>query len=236
MASQGKILIIEDEKSIAQLERDYLEGNGYEVKIAPDGNQGLHLLEEEAFNLILLDVILPGLDGFELCRRIRKDHDIPVIFVSAKREDIDQIRALGLGADDFITKPFSPQQLVARVKAHLARYDRLTNAGSSHEGPVVEINVRELRIDCAARKCWCRGEEVALTNKEFELLAFLAANPNVVYSKADLFGEIWGVNSFGETSTVTVHINRIRDKIEEDTTNPQFIETVWGVGYRFRGQ
>ncbi|MDR1408921.1 MAG: response regulator transcription factor [Oscillospiraceae bacterium] len=235
MDSEGKILIIEDDKSIAMLERDYLEANGFEVFIAPDGTQGLHLLEEHKLSLVILDLMLPGIDGFELCRRIRKEHEIPIIIVSAKREDIDQIRGLGLGADDYVTKPFSPQQLVARVKAHIARYERL-NAANNRSGMLSEIIIRDIKIDCAARKVWCRNTEIPLTNKEFELLVFLAGNPNVVFSKSDLFDKIWGANSFGETSTVTVHINRIRDKIELDTTKPEYIETVWGVGYRFRGQ
>ncbi|MDR3344130.1 MAG: response regulator transcription factor [Oscillospiraceae bacterium] len=235
MDSEGKILIIEDDKSIAMLERDYLEANGFEVFIAPDGTQGLHFLDEQGFSLVILDLMLPGIDGFELCRRIRKEQEIPIIIVSAKREDIDQIRGLGLGADDYVTKPFSPQQLVARVKAHIARYARLT-AVNTRTGMLSEITIREIKIDCAARKVWCRGTEVVLTNKEFELLVFLVNNPDIVFSKSDLFDKLWGENSFGETSTVTVHINRIRDKIELDTTSPQYIETVWGVGYRFRGK
>jgi DNA-binding response OmpR family regulator len=234
MDKTPRILIIEDDKSIAMLERDYLEANGFQAVLVPDGTQGLHLLEEQDFSLVILDLMLPGIDGFELCRRIRKEKEIPIIIVSAKREDIDQIRGLGLGADDYVTKPFSPQQLVARVKAHIARYERLTAVVNS--GMLSEIVIRDLRIDCAARKVWCRASEVTLTNKEFELLAFLVNNPDVVFSKNDLFDKIWGVNSFGETSTVTVHINRIRDKIELDTTQPKYIETVWGVGYRFRGQ
>ena len=231
---KARILIIEDDKSIAMLERDYLEANNFEAVIAPDGTQGLHYLEEQEFSLIILDLMLPGIEGFELCRRIRKDYEIPIIIVSAKREDIDQIRGLGLGADDYVTKPFSPQVLVAKVKANIARYKRLT-ATSDSGGILREINIRDIKIDCAARKVWCAGKEVPLTNKEFELLVFLVSNPDVVYSKTELFDKIWGENSFGETSTVTVHINRIRDKIEPDTTSPQYIETVWGVGYRFRG-
>ncbi|MDR1805732.1 MAG: response regulator transcription factor [Clostridium sp.] len=235
MATEGKILIIEDDKSIAMLERDYLEANGYEVIITPDGTQGLHVLEEDEPDLVLLDLMLPGFDGFELCRRIRKEREIPIIIVSARQDDIDQIRGLGLGADDYVTKPFSPAQLVARVKAHIARYSRLMEMNKNSGSPV-EFCVREIKIDCAARKMWCRGKEISLTNKEFELLVFLVANPNVVFSKSELFDKIWGVASYGETSTVTVHINRIRDKIELDTTKPDYIETVWGVGYRFRGE
>ncbi|MCL2023600.1 MAG: response regulator transcription factor [Oscillospiraceae bacterium] len=237
MISERKhhILVIEDDESIAMLQRDYLEANGFKVSITSDGTQGLHKLEEEDFDLVLVDLMLPGLDGFELCRRIRREKEIPIIIVSAKREDIDQIRALGLGADDYVTKPFSPQQLVARVKSHIARYERLTNISNVSDDAMRVIHIHDIKIDCAARKVWCRGNQVALTNKEYELLVFLVNNPDVVFSKTELFDRVWDVNSYGDTSTVTVHINRIRDKIESDITQPQYIETVWGVGYRFRG-
>ena len=228
----GKILIIEDEKNIAELERDYLEANGYEAQIVFDGNVGVTQVQNGNFDLVLLDLMLPGIDGFEVCREIRKISDIPVLLISAKREDIDKIRGLGIGADDYITKPFSPSELVARVGAHLSRYERLTAKSTPEESN--EIAVGALHIDRNARRVYVGGEEVSLTNKEFDLLIFLAQNPNIVYSKESLFDKIWGLNSIGETSTVTVHINRIRDKVEADTTNPQYIETVWGAGYRFR--
>lgn len=229
---KGKILIIEDEKNIAELERDYLDANGYEVQIVFDGPSGLTQAKAGGYNLILLDLMLPDMDGFEVCREIRKFTDIPVLLVSAKREDIDKIRGLGIGADDYITKPFSPSELVARVGAHLARYERLTAKGGTQESN--EIQVDQLRIDKNARRVYVKGKEASLTNKEFDLLLFLAQNPNVVFSKESLFDKIWGQSSVGETSTVTVHVNRIRDKVEEDTTNPQYIETVWGAGYRFK--
>ncbi len=227
-----KILVVEDEKNIAELERDYLEANGYEVEIAFDGKRGLDRAMESDFDLIVLDVMLPEVDGFEICRQIRKNKECPVLMVSAKKDEIDKIRGLGLGADDYITKPFSPSELVARVSAHIARYERLTSKG---EEPVnYVINIGNLSIDKSSRRVFVSDEEVTLTNKEFDLLVFLASSPNVVFSKDTLFDKIWGLDAIGETSTVTVHINRIREKIEDDSSNPQYIETVWGVGYRFK--
>ena len=227
-----KILVIEDEKNIAELERDYLEANGYEVEIAFDGKSGLDRALESDFDLVILDVMLPGIDGFEVCRQIRKSKECPVLMVSAKKDEIDKIRGLGLGADDYITKPFSPSELVARVTAHISRYERLTSKG---EEPVnYVINIGKLSIDINARRVVINNEEVSLTNKEFDLLVFLASNPNVVFSKDTIFDKIWGLDAIGETSTVTVHINRIREKIEDDSSNPQYIETVWGAGYRFK--
>ena len=227
-----KILVVEDEKNIAELERDYLEANGYEVEIAIDGKSGLDRALESDFDLVILDVMLPGIDGFEVCRQIRKSKECPVLMVSAKKDEIDKIRGLGLGADDYITKPFSPSELVARVTAHISRYERLTSKG---EEPVnYVINIGNLSIDKNARRVFINDEEVSLTNKEFDLLVFLASNPNVVFSKDTIFDKIWGLDAIGETSTVTVHINRIREKIEDDSSNPQYIETVWGAGYRFK--
>ncbi len=227
-----KILVVEDERNIAELERDYLEANGYEVEIALDGKKGLDRAIESDFDLVVLDVMLPLIDGFEVCRQIRKNKECPVLMVSAKKDEIDKIRGLGLGADDYITKPFSPSELVARVSAHIARYERLTSKG---EEPVnYVINIGNLSIDKNSRRVFVNEEEVTLTNKEFDLLVFLASNPNVVFSKDTIFDKIWGLDAIGETSTVTVHINRIREKIEDDSSNPQYIETVWGVGYRFK--
>ena len=227
-----KILVVEDEKNIAELERDYLEANGYEVEIALDGKSGLDRALESDFDLVILDVMLPGIDGFEVCRQIRKSKECPVLMVSAKKDEIDKIRGLGLGADDYITKPFSPSELVARVTAHISRYERLTSKG---EEPVnYVINIGNLSIDKNARRVFINDEEVSLTNKEFDQLVFLASNPNVVFSKDTIFDKIWGLDAIGETSTVTVHINRIREKIEDDSSNPQYIETVWGAGYRFK--
>lgn len=227
-----KILVVEDEKNIAELERDYLEANGYEVEIALDGKSGLDRALESDFDLVILDVMLPGIDGFEVCRQIRKSKECPVLMVSAKKDEIDKIRGLGLGADDYITKPFSPSELVARVTAHISRYERLTSKGEEPMNYV--INIGNLSIDKNARRVFINDEEVSLTNKEFDLLVFLASNPNVVFSKDTIFDKIWGLDAIGETSTVTVHINRIREKIEDDSSNPQYIETVWGAGYRFK--
>lgn len=227
----SKILIVEDEVSIADLEKDYLELSGFEVEVANDGQVGLDQALAEDFDLFILDLMLPGVDGFEICKKIREEKNTPIIMVSAKKDDIDKIRGLGLGADDYMTKPFSPSELVARVKAHLARYDRLIGS-NVEENKVIEI--RGLKIDTTARRVWINGEEKSFTTKEFDLLTFLAGHPNHVYTKDELFKEIWDMESIGDIATVTVHIKKIREKIEYDTSNPQYIETIWGVGYRFK--
>lgn len=227
----SRILIIEDEEAIADLEKDYLDLSGFEVKICNTGDEGLQTALREEFDLIVLDLMLPGLDGFEVCKKIREEKNIPIIMVSAKKEDIDKIRGLGMGADDYMTKPFSPSELVARVKAHLARYDRLV--GSSNKNNDV-IEIRGIRIDKTARRVIVDGEEKAFTGKEFDLLTFLAEHPNHVYTKEELFREIWDMDSIGDIATVTVHIKKIREKIEFDSAKPQYIETIWGVGYRFK--
>lgn len=227
----SKILIIEDEESIAELEKDYLELSGFEVETEKRGDTGLMRALKEDVNLIILDLMLPEMDGFEICRRIREKKNIPVLMVSAKKDDIDKIRGLGLGADDYMTKPFSPSELVARVKAHLGRYERLINSNIK-ENDIVEI--RGIRIDKTARRVWINGEEKNFTTKEFDLLTFLAQNPNHVFTKEELFREIWDMESIGDIATVTVHIKKIREKVEFDTAKPQYIETIWGVGYRFK--
>ncbi len=227
----SRIFIIEDEETIAELEKDYLELSGFEVEIENDGAAGLERSLKEDFDLFILDLMLPGMDGFEICRRIREVKNTPILMVSAKKEDIDKIRGLGLGADDYITKPFSPSELVARVKAHLARYERLIGSGMP-ANDVIEI--RGLKIDKTARRVWINGEEKNFTTKEFDLLTFLAQNPNHVYTKEELFQKIWDMESIGDIATVTVHIKKIREKIEFNTAKPQYIETIWGVGYRFK--
>ncbi len=227
----SKILIIEDEEAIADLEKDYLELSGFEVEIEERGDTGLTRALSEEFDLIILDLMLPGVDGFEICRSIREEKNIPVIMVSAKKDDIDKIRGLGLGADDYMTKPFSPSELVARVKAHLARYERLVGSGIQ-ENEIIEI--RGIKIDKTARRVWVNGEEKQFTSKEFDLLTFLAQNPNHVFTKEELFSKIWDMESIGDIATVTVHIKKIREKIEFNTAKPQYIETIWGVGYRFK--
>ncbi len=226
-----KILIIEDEESIAELERDYLELSGFEVSIENRGDTGLERALEENFDLFILDLMLPNVDGFEICKKIRDSKNTPILMVSAKKDDIDKIRGLGLGADDYITKPFSPSELVARVKAHIARYDRLIGSGAA-ENDVIEI--RGVKIDKTARRVYVNEEEKVLTTKEFDLFTFLASNPNHVFTKEELFQKIWDMDSIGDIATVTVHIKKIREKIEFDTSNPQYIETIWGVGYRFK--
>ena len=225
-----KVLIIEDELSIAELERDYLIINGFDVDIEVDGEAGLKAALGKNYNLIILDVMLPKVDGFEICRQIRKAQDIPILMVSAKKEDIDKIRGLGLGADDYITKPFSPGELVARVKAHISTYDRLIGE-NKNQSEIIEI--RGLSIYRTSRRVYVNGIEVILTAKEFDLLTILALNPNKVFSKDQIFDKVWGMDSFGDLSTVTVHIRKLREKIEVDPSNPQYIETIWGVGYRF---
>lgn len=227
----SRLLIVEDEVAIAELEKDYLELSGFEVVVETDGNAGARRAMTEDYNLIILDLMLPGMDGFEICRRIREAKNTPIIMVSAKKDDIDKIRGLGLGADDYMTKPFSPSELVARVKAHLSRYDRLIGSGIK-ENEIIEV--RGLKIDKTARRVFLDGEEKIFTTKEFDLLSFLAQNPNRVFTKDELFREIWDMESVGDIATVTVHIKKIREKIEYNTSKPQYIETIWGVGYRFK--
>ena len=227
----SKILIIEDEESIADLEKDYLELSGFEVEIENRGDIGLKKALDEEFDLLILDLMLPGVDGFEICKKVREKKNMPIIMVSAKKDDIDKIRGLGMGADDYMTKPFSPSELVARVKAHLARYERLVNT-NIQENEIVEI--RGIKIDKTARRVWVNGEEKTFTTKEFDLLTFLAQNPNHVFTKEELFNKIWDMESVGDIATVTVHIKKIREKIEFNTAKPQYIETIWGVGYRFK--
>jgi DNA-binding response OmpR family regulator len=228
-----RILIIEDEKSIAELERDYLEINGFSVDIVLTGDEGLQQALHQSYDLILLDLMLPNMDGFEICKRIRVEKDIPIIMVSAKKEDYDKVRGLGLGADDYLVKPFSPNEMIARVKAHLSRYERLSQKQSQPANK--EIFVRGLYIDQVSRRVFINNQEVTFTTKEFDLLTFMALNPNQVFSKEQLFEKLWGMESTGDISTVTVHIRKIREKIEQDSSHPQYIETLWGAGYRFKG-
>ena len=227
----SKILIVEDEVAIAELEKDYLELSGFDVVMQHTGDAGLKAALNEDFNLIILDLMLPNVDGFEICKKVREKKNTPIIMVSAKKEDIDKIRGLGLGADDYMTKPFSPSELVARVKAHLARYERLVGSGVK-ANEIIEI--RGIKIDKTARRVYVNGEEKAFTTKEFDLLTFLAENPNHVFTKEEFFNKIWDMESIGDIATVTVHIKKIREKIEFNTSKPQYIETIWGVGYRFK--
>lgn len=227
-----KILIVEDEITIAELEKDYLEFEGFAVDIASDGIKGIQMVETGDYDLIVLDLMLPGINGFEILKKIRADHTIPMLMVSARTEDADKIRGLGLGADDYITKPFSPSEMVARVKSHLATYERLTG---KEKRPEI-LHIRNLTIEPDARRVYLSDQEIALTATEYDLLYFLASNPNRVYSKEMLMDRIWGVDYYGDGATVTVHIGKLRDKIDKQSNQGEshFIETVWGAGYRFR--
>jgi DNA-binding response OmpR family regulator len=228
----AKILIIEDELEIAELEKDYLEMSDFEVEIADNGDTGLEKALSGEYSLIICDIMLPGsVDGYEICKRVREVSNIPILMVSAKKDDFDKVRGLGLGADDYITKPFSPSELVARVQAHLSRYERLVG-GKNEQNQVLEI--RGLKIDISDRRVYVNGEEKIFTTKEFDLLAFLARNPNKSFTKDELFKEVWQMDSNGEVATVTVHVKKIREKIEINPQQPQYIETIWGVGYRFK--
>lgn len=231
------VLIVEDDREIAAIEKDYLEINNIEAEIASDGNIALEMMKAKQFDLLLLDVMMPNKDGFQLCKEIRNTCDVPILMVTAKTDSVDRIRGLGFGADDYISKPFDPVELVARVKSHLARYDRLTSGNKEKEiydvDPDEVIVVDDLHIMKKGYKVYVRGEEVKFTSREFELLLFLASNPNIVFSKEKLFEKIWGYDFIGDNATVTVYINRIRTKIEKDSSNPQYIDTVWGAGYRF---
>ncbi|MBI9015252.1 MAG: response regulator transcription factor [Clostridiales bacterium] len=225
----AKILIIEDEVNIAELEKDYLESNGFEVEVEHDGQKGLDKALENTYSLVIVDLMLPNLSGFSIIKRIREQKDIPLLVVSAKLKEVDKIRGLGLGADDYITKPFSPGELVARVKSNLMKYNRLVGKGIEED----TITVGDLTIELSTHEVLLNGESLIFTSKEFELLAFMAQNPNVAFSKERLFSRIWGADNYGDIATVTVHIQKIRSKIEEDSSHPKYIETVWGVGYRF---
>lgn len=225
-----RILIIEDDQDIAFIERDYLEMNGYHVTIASDGIQGCKEALSQTYNLILLDIMLPGMDGFEVCRQLRDKLDIPIVMVTAKREDIDKIRGLGFGADDYVEKPFSPSVLVARVKSRISQYNRLKGTGS-RKGL---ITFGDITLNPDTHTVIVRGKEVALPNKEFQLLEFLMINADMVLSKETLYDKIWGMDSLGNTATVPVHINRLREAIEEDPNTPRHLMTIWGVGYKFK--
>ena len=230
-----RILIVEDDEKIAQLERDYLESNGYDTDLIADGNKVIPKLQKQEYDLVLLDIMLPGCSGYDICRRIRDEIDIPILMVTARTESVDIIRGLGLGADDYITKPFDPSQLVARVRSHLKRYERLTKDRGQDANAIGKIAIQDIIVEPKTWKVWKKGKEIKLPNREFELLCFLAENPNIVFSKETLFEKIWGFDYISDAATVSVHINRLREKIEDDARNPQIIETVWGAGYRLNG-
>ncbi len=231
----NRILIAEDDKNISRLEKDYLETNDFYVDVVHSGTKAVECAIQGDYDLVILDLMLPGCDGYQVCKKIRDKINIPIIMVTAKTDSIDVIKGLGLGADDYITKPFDPAQLVARVKSHLRRYDRLVNS------PKIEksgdyICVANLKIMVNSWKVYKDGQEIKLPNKEFELLRFLAENPDTVFSKEQLFQKIWAMDYAADTATVSVHINRIREKIEKDARNPVIIETVWGVGYKLNSK
>lgn len=229
----GRILIAEDDRKIAQLEQDYLNMNGFETEIVERGSQVIPRLRAEKFDLVLLDVMLPDHSGYDICRDIRDEIDVPILMVTARTEGQDIIRGLGLGADDYITKPFDPSQLVARVRSHLKRYERLTSGRKETGGEDGDrIQIQDLIIEPKSWKLWKNGTEIRLANREFELLSFLAEHPNIVFSKERLFEVVWGYEFASDATTVSVHINRIREKIEDDARNPKIIETIWGAGYR----
>lgn len=227
----AKILIIEDDATIAEIERDYLEIENFEVEIAFDGMVGITRGLSGEFDLILLDLMLPGMDGFTICRRLREKINIPILMVTARQEDIDKIRGLGLGADDYIEKPFSPTVLVARVKANLAQYERLSGRGKTPS----EIVLGTIRLNTGTHRVFVEGKEAELKNKEYGLLLFLMLNVDMVFDRETLYEKVWGLEALGDNATVAVHINRLREKLEKDPAHPRYIETVWGAGYRFRG-
>ena len=233
MGVMKKILIVEDDYSIAELQKDYLELSGFQVEICRDGAEGLDEIRKNKYDLLILDVMLPKINGFEILKEIYENKDIPVLLVSAKKEEIDKIKGLSLGADDYITKPFSPGELVARVKSHIQNYEKMKNKFNIISNRDI-IDIRALKIQKASRQVFINGDEVNLPQKEFELLLFLAENPNRVYGREELFEKIWGLDSLGDSATVTVHIGRIREKIESSSSNPQYIETVWGAGYKLK--
>ncbi|HJB02063.1 MAG TPA: response regulator transcription factor [Candidatus Evtepia excrementipullorum] len=226
-----RILIVEDGGAIAAIERDYLMLSDFQVDIAATGPEGLAMGRSGGYDLILLDLMLSGLDGFALCSTLRETLDIPILMVTARQEDIDKIKGLGLGADDYITKPFSPSVLVARIKAHLAQYDRLKQAGGVDRN---QLQLGSVLLQKDARRVFVDGAEVALKNKEYELLLFLLSNPDIVFSEETLYERIWGYDAMGDNATEVVHINRLREKIEKDPSHPRYIQTVWGAGYRFK--
>ncbi len=227
----SNILIIEDDRDIAEVERDYLTINGFNADIADNGITGIDKVKQGDYDLVLLDLMLPGLDGFSVCKKLRQITDVPILMVTARKEDIDKIRGLGLGADDYIEKPFSPNVLVARVKANLAQYDRLKRSDDKKESI---IDIGEYQINTSSHRVYKQGKEVSLKNKEYELFLFLVMNADIVFDKEALYEKIWGFDSLGDTATVAVHINRLREKLEDDPSKPKHIQTVWGAGYRFK--
>ncbi len=234
MADEKRVLIVEDDEDISMVEEAYLKSAGFQTVIVGNGADVSCLLQKESFDLILLDLMLPGKSGYEVCREIRDKVDIPILMVTARTESVDKIRGLGLGADDYIAKPFDPAELVARVNANIRQYDRmLRKLPEQKTAEPEEIRIAGLRILADGWKVYKGDREIRFPKREFELLKFLAMNPNTVFSKEHLFEKIWGYDYVGDSATVMVHINRIREKTEDDSKNPKILETVWGAGYRF---
>lgn len=232
MSDRKTILIVEDDADISMIEEAYLESAGYRTRIIEDGTLVNAAIQEEQFDLILLDLMLPGKSGYDICREIRDKTDIPILMVTARTESVDKIRGLGMGADDYIAKPFDPAELVARVNANLRQYDRIHNTVKEEKEEVEEIQIKDVRILTNSWKVYKGDREIKFPNREFEILKFMAMNPNIVFSKEQIFEKIWGYDYMGDSATVMVHINRIREKIEDDSKNPKILETVWGAGYR----
>lgn len=224
-----KILIIEDDMQIASLEKDFLEMNGYDVTISVDGHKGLKEAMTKAYQLIIIDIMLPSVNGYDILMMIRDKLNIPFIVVSARSDDMDKIKGIELGADDYMTKPFNPNELVARVKNQLARYNRLLNVNKI----IGEIEFNGVLINEESRRVFVNSEEVIMTTTEFDILLFFMKNPDIVHSKQTIFERVWGEDEYGDIGTVPVYVQKIRKKIEKDYTHPKIIETVWGVGYRF---
>ena len=227
----SKVLIVEDDILIAELERDYLNVSGFEAEIQQNGTHILDMVRKEKYDALILDIMLPGKSGLDICRELRRESSIPILMVTAKKEEVDKLRGLGLGADDYMVKPFSPAELVARVRTHIHIHEMLLN--QKEEELERGIDVGELLVLPRQRRVFLNGQEIILANKEFELLQFLVENPNIVFSKNTIFERIWGEDSVGNTATVTVHINRLREKLDDDSYGLRHIQTVWGAGYRF---
>jgi DNA-binding response OmpR family regulator len=222
-----EILIVEDEPSIAEVVELYLRRAGYQVRAVNDGNAALRLLEEHLPDLVVLDVMLPGMDGFSILRWLRDRSDTPVIFITARREEVERIAGLELGADDYVVKPFSPQELVSRVRAVLRRIHREEDKANK------PLTYGDLRIDPQTRLITLSGQEIALTSREFDLLWLLAQHPRQVFTRGQLLERVWGVTEYIDPGTVTVHLRRLREKIEKDASHPTRLVTIWGVGYKF---
>jgi len=229
--SFDRILIVEDEKEIAELLKDYLVEEHFEVIIASDGREAIHLYREYRPQLMILDIMLPKLDGMEVCRTIRSESSIPIIMLSAKKSDVDKIVGLGIGADDYVVKPFSPGEIIARVKAQLRRANQLSSPAEKSEF----VRYQDLELNIKAYEVTVRNQPVPFSAKEFEVLRFFALHPNQVLTREQIFQHVWGLGEHGDLNTVTVHIKKIREKIEVDPANPTMIKTVWGVGYKLDG-